>query len=785
MAAIDHERNRKRISSAFETSDHGRYGNLSNTWTPGGGNSKYIAPAVDPLDIMIQKLKCLNINKADEIVSAMPTNEVDALVLFDRNVKKKNPQPKMNIVIDPVTNLAWNLLMKKDMSEGAEGMDKDKENWLNEERRIFRGRIDSFIARMHRVQGDRRFSPWKGSVVDSVVGVYLTQNVTDVLSSKTFMELAAKFPVKSEGPEEPAADGYCRRPEQKDSCSGLFGDSIKLQGKFFVEEITDTRSLNTKEDSEGSNSNKLTGRSSRGGVKLLTGFHENKTLRSANPAVNIASLLKAEFVDVNLSQNSSAAFLNPVGASCFPKSKTKAPSVEQCVCSNLEVHPTIMRQMGSFQTRCSQWNNGTSRCKIQNSHSEIPQSVSSDSVGISKDTHMGPMEVRSSKLKANKGQPKRKAYDWDNLRKEVLCNGGNKQKGYGAKDTVDWEALRQANQNVIADTIRERGLNNKLARYIQSFLNRLVKDHGSIDLEWLRNVQPGKAKDYLLSIEGLGLKCTECIRLLTLHHAAFPVDINVSRICVRLGWVPLQPLPGSLQLHLLEEYPVLDQVFCTKKDPNCISCPMRTECKHFASAFPSASLALPGSEEKGTSKDLRPEGRLEWNADHNEHVVGVNHQPIIEEPASPEHEPDSAGTKQDVAEDLFSEDPDEIPTINLNVEDFTQNLRSCMQAHNTEIRDVEMSKALVAVTPEVNAIPAPKLKNVSRLRTKHQVYELPDSHPLLEGFDRRQQDDPCPYLLAIWTPGETTQSTDAPKASCNSNETGILCESSTYHAELQ
>jgi len=27
------------------------------------------------------------------------------------------------------------------------------------------------------------------------------------------------------------------------------------------------------------------------------------------------------------------------------------------------------------------------------------------------------------------------------------------------------------------------------------------------------------------------------------------------------------------------------QVFCTKKQPNCNACPMRGECKHFASAF--------------------------------------------------------------------------------------------------------------------------------------------------------------------------------------------------------
>jgi endonuclease III len=31
------------------------------------------------------------------------------------------------------------------------------------------------------------------------------------------------------------------------------------------------------------------------------------------------------------------------------------------------------------------------------------------------------------------------------------------------------------------------------------------------------------------------------------------VDVNVARIAVRLGWVPLKALPGSLQFHLIEE----------------------------------------------------------------------------------------------------------------------------------------------------------------------------------------------------------------------------------------
>lgn len=36
-------------------------------------------------------------------------------------------------------------------------------------------------------------------------------------------------------------------------------------------------------------------------------------------------------------------------------------------------------------------------------------------------------------------------------------------------------------------------------------------------------VAPGR--EYLLSIRGLGLKSVECIRLLTLHHLAFPVSV--------------------------------------------------------------------------------------------------------------------------------------------------------------------------------------------------------------------------------------------------------------------
>lgn len=47
------------------------------------------------------------------------------------------------------------------------------------------------------VLGDRRKNfVWSGSVTDSVVGAFLTQNVSDALSSRAYMELASRWPAE-------------------------------------------------------------------------------------------------------------------------------------------------------------------------------------------------------------------------------------------------------------------------------------------------------------------------------------------------------------------------------------------------------------------------------------------------------------------------------------------------------------------------------------------------------------------------------------------------------------
>ncbi|GJP29546.1 hypothetical protein CLOM_g17131 [Closterium sp. NIES-68] len=186
--------------------------------------------------------------------------------------------------------------------------------------------------------------------------------------------------------------------------------------------------------------------------------------------------------------------------------------------------------------------------------------------------------------------------------------------GRAVQECVDWHAVSRTDVVTLAGIIADRGMSAMLAGRIKALLNRLETQHGSLSLEWLHALPVRLAQDFLVSIRGMGLKSTECIRLLCLRHLAFPVDTNVGRICVRLGWVPLEPLPHDLQLHLLEQYPVQEslqrylwprlcgmtqemlyelhyhmitfgKVYCTKRSPNCIACPMKDRCQHFNSAL--------------------------------------------------------------------------------------------------------------------------------------------------------------------------------------------------------
>ncbi|KAI3796641.1 hypothetical protein L1987_39319 [Smallanthus sonchifolius] len=806
-------------------------------------------------------------------------HEKNALVVYQQDrslvpyeglfspMKKKKQRPKVDL--DDETNRVWMLLLEDINSEGIDGTDEDKAKWWEEERRVFRGRADSFIARMHLVQGDRRFSQWKGSVLDSVVGVFLTQNVSDHLSSSAFMALAARYPLKQNTNGEPFHEEPCQVDEsgddvpipmmlqEVDSCE----EKEVVNSSEFSKSCVISVDLNDKSESEVAQSSEKDSTICK--EPVINDVQVDEIASSQN-STDTCSMHKSEqkdgfkatvggcayFVELlhmqgstrvderkSIQNNSEKCGSEESGISAESASQTTVNTISSQESTNniciAQVHKTTNLSTETSKATENNFNEalGETMQKVVDFHLNKNES----------NRKPNGMDEGSSKVKKEKTVKTQINVDWDELRFQAEVKQ-KRERTANTMDSMDYEAIRKAHVDDVADAIKERGMNNRLAARIKDMLDRLVSDHGSIDLEWLRDVPPDKAKEYLLSFKGLGLKSVECIRLLTLHHLAFPVDTNVGRIAVRLGWVPLQALPESLQLHLLELYPVqesiqkylwprlckLDQktlyelhyqmitfgkVFCTKTKPNCNACPLRGECRHFASAFASARLALPAPQEGIASSTENKTGQnligmidLPSTSEQPKQLSEVQNcnpvieepstlgtivevpttpgpmvevrattEPIVEMPTSPEPEQ----IQQEVFDiEDFSEDNEEIPMIKLNIEEFTQNLQTYMERH-MELAEGDMSKALVAITSEAASIPTPRLKNVSQLRTEHQVYELSDSHPLLEGLDTREIDDPCPYLLAIWTPGETPDSIQPPEGQCCNQESGTLCNQET------
>ncbi|KAF3500603.1 hypothetical protein F2Q69_00045613 [Brassica cretica] len=485
-----------------------------------------------------------------------------AVVPYEKKLKPRDKvlKPRAKVHLDDETTREWSV------SDGER-----RKRWVN----------------LHSILRDRRFSPWKGSMVDSVIGVFLTQNVTDHFSSSAFMSLAARFPPKPSSKQE---------------------DERNIRSVVV-------------EDPEGSILNL-----------------EEKVLSSQD------SFDPASWI------------------------------FQSC------------GRVGSCSSSKSDAEFSTEESKLQMAGSQKKPDTTADLVDI-EEFGMNFLPKNSTlirEMEAIRAARKKPTSQWDSLRRDVLEKNGKKERSKDIMDSIDYEAIRRASVHEISDAIKERGMNDMLAARIKDFLERIVKDHGAVDLEWLRDVPPDKAKDYLLSVRGLGLKSVECVQLLTLHNLAFPVDTNVGRIAVRLGWVPLQPLPESLQLHLLELYELhyqmitFGKVFCSKKEPNCNACPMRGECRHFASAYASARLALPAREERiltSATVQVAPEffppaaiqmvelpPPLESFLTREAPSNGGSSEPIIEEPATPEQEFTEI-TESDIEDAYYNEDPDEIPTI--------------------------------------------------------------------------------------------------------------------------
>lgn len=157
-----------------------------------------------------------------------------------------------------------------------------------------------------------------------------------------------------------------------------------------------------------------------------------------------------------------------------------------------------------------------------------------------------------------------------------------------------WEALLNAPEEEIEAEIRCGGLSWIKARRIKKVLEKIKMDRGYLTLDFLKNTALREARDYLLSLPGVGDKTASCVLLFSFAQPVFPVDTHIHRIINRLGLSENRLIPKrieemveanlpperflSLHLNLIR----LGREICISRHPNCSICPLKGICRYYA-----------------------------------------------------------------------------------------------------------------------------------------------------------------------------------------------------------
>jgi endonuclease-3 len=153
-----------------------------------------------------------------------------------------------------------------------------------------------------------------------------------------------------------------------------------------------------------------------------------------------------------------------------------------------------------------------------------------------------------------------------------------------------WDDVLQAPAAQIAETIRSGGLAKVKAPRIQAVLDRIKRERGRFDLEFLRSYPLDEAKGWLRDMPGVGPKTVACVLLFSFGLPVLPVDTHVHRVAQRLGL--LDRKVDAEKAHVLLELQVEPESIyhfhmslvehgrrcCTARKPGCFRCILNQIC---------------------------------------------------------------------------------------------------------------------------------------------------------------------------------------------------------------
>ncbi len=160
-----------------------------------------------------------------------------------------------------------------------------------------------------------------------------------------------------------------------------------------------------------------------------------------------------------------------------------------------------------------------------------------------------------------------------------------------------WEAVRDAKEMDVIETIRPAGLANQKGPRIQQVLKAITVERGDLDLSFLREMSVEEARDWLTKFNGVGPKTAAIVLCFSLGMPAFPVDTHVYRVTGRIGLRPERMTVEQAHPHLESLFPPetyyaahlniirLGREICTARKAMCEKCPIRKLCDYGRSRY--------------------------------------------------------------------------------------------------------------------------------------------------------------------------------------------------------
>ena len=207
------------------------------------------------------------------------------------------------------------------------------------------------------------------------------------------------------------------------------------------------------------------------------------------------------------------------------------------------------------------------------------------------------------------------ALDWsrdqDGMDELISCilsqstNDANRDRGFARlkESFPSWEAVRFAQLDELIDAIRPAGLANQKAPRIQHALAAIYDYAGEYSIDFLESMSIQEAKDWLVSLKGVGPKTAAIVLCFAYGRAAFPVDTHIYRVCKRIGFVP-QKLSANDAHPVMEAIAPADDYYqfhiqliqhgrdtCHARKPACASCAISAHCDFFAALEAPASAS--------------------------------------------------------------------------------------------------------------------------------------------------------------------------------------------------